>query len=152
MLPLRVRVNLGAMAMKGYSAFPKALALLDLTIRLFSVICRTLINGGGGVLPLCRDSVDVLYSHPTTSQLGKKKDGSEVNVVVTLVEVEIFFSLLFSFFHLLFIHLFIFDRTRIKCHKQYVVLQLCNKKKQLNYLPLIVTIIFPSFFPLFLSI
>ena len=27
MLPLRARVNLGAMAMKGYSAFPKAPAL-----------------------------------------------------------------------------------------------------------------------------
>ena len=28
-LPPRVRVNLGAMAMKGYSAFPKAPALLE---------------------------------------------------------------------------------------------------------------------------
>ena len=28
MLPLRARVDLGAMAMKGYSAFPKAPALL----------------------------------------------------------------------------------------------------------------------------
>ena len=28
-LPLRVRVDLGAMAMKGYSAFPKAPALLE---------------------------------------------------------------------------------------------------------------------------
>ena len=29
MLPLQARVDLGAMAMKGYSAFPKALALLE---------------------------------------------------------------------------------------------------------------------------
>ena len=29
MLPLRVRVDLGAMAMKGYSAFPKAPAPLE---------------------------------------------------------------------------------------------------------------------------
>ena len=28
-LPLRARVDLGAMAMKGYSTFPKALALLE---------------------------------------------------------------------------------------------------------------------------
>ena len=30
MLPVRPRVDLGAMAVKGYSAFPKALALLEL--------------------------------------------------------------------------------------------------------------------------
>ena len=29
MLPLQARVDLGAMAMKGYSAFPKAPALLE---------------------------------------------------------------------------------------------------------------------------
>ena len=29
MLPLRTRVDLGAMAMKWYSTFPKALALLE---------------------------------------------------------------------------------------------------------------------------
>ena len=29
MLPLRARVDLGAMAMKGYSAFPKTPALLE---------------------------------------------------------------------------------------------------------------------------
>ena len=29
MLPSRVRVDLGAMAIKGYSAFPKASALLE---------------------------------------------------------------------------------------------------------------------------
>ena len=33
----------------------------NLTIRLFSVISRTLI-GGGGLLHLCRDSVGVFYS------------------------------------------------------------------------------------------
>ena len=60
MLPLQARVDLGVMAMKGYSTFPKAPALLDLTIRLFSVISRTLV--GGGVLPLCRGAVGVFYS------------------------------------------------------------------------------------------
>ena len=36
--------SLGAMAMKGYSAFPKAPALPDLTMRLFSVTSRTLVE------------------------------------------------------------------------------------------------------------
>ena len=66
MLPLRARVDLGAMAMKGYSTFPKAPALQDLTIRFFSVISRTLVVGGG--LPLCRGAVSVFYS---PSRLGK---------------------------------------------------------------------------------
>ena len=57
MLPLRARVDLGAMAMKGYSA--------NLTIRLFSVISGHSLEGG--VLPLCREAVRVLYSH---SRLG----------------------------------------------------------------------------------
>ena len=46
-LPFRARVDLGAMAMKGCSAFPKNPREL---------------TGGGGVLPLCRDTVDVFYS------------------------------------------------------------------------------------------
>ena len=47
MLPLRARLDLGAMTMKEYSAFPKASALCwNLTIRLFSVIYRTLVGGG----------------------------------------------------------------------------------------------------------
>ena len=52
MLPIRDRVGQGAMAMKRGSAFPKLQHYLNLTIRLFSVISRTLI--GGGVIPLCR--------------------------------------------------------------------------------------------------
>ena len=38
MLPFRARVDLGVMAIKEYSVFPKALASLELTIRLFSVL------------------------------------------------------------------------------------------------------------------
>ena len=49
-LPHRARVNLGAMAMKGCSAFPKPQHYWNLTIRLFSVISRTLTV----FLPLCR--------------------------------------------------------------------------------------------------
>ena len=59
-LPLRARVDLGAMAMNGYSAFTKHYR--NLSIRLFSVISRT------HILPLCRDAVGVFYS---PSRLGK---------------------------------------------------------------------------------
>ena len=52
MLLLPVRVDLGAMAMNGYSTFSKS------TIRLFNVNNRTLFGG----LLLCRDSVNVFYS------------------------------------------------------------------------------------------
>ena len=45
MLPLRVWVDLGAMAMKEYSAFPKVPHYWSLTTRLFSVISRTLLRG-----------------------------------------------------------------------------------------------------------
>ena len=68
MLPLRARVDLGAMAIKGYFAFPNAPVLLELHHQMFSVISRILI--GGGVLPLCRGAVSVFYS---PSQLGKKR-------------------------------------------------------------------------------
>ena len=44
MLPLWVRANLRAIAMKGYSAFPKLKYYWRLAIRLFSVIFRTLIG------------------------------------------------------------------------------------------------------------
>ena len=44
MQPLQVRVNLGAMTVKGYS--PKILHYWSLTIWLFSVISRTNIGGG----------------------------------------------------------------------------------------------------------
>ena len=43
-LPLRTSGYLGAMVIKGYSAFPKSLALLEASIRLFNVVSRTLRN------------------------------------------------------------------------------------------------------------
>ena len=51
------------MAKKRYSAFPKAPAYRSLTIRLFSVIYRTLVKRG--LLPYCRDAVGVLQPQPT---------------------------------------------------------------------------------------
>ena len=53
------------MAMKGYCTFPKTQHHWNLTIRLFSVISRTLT---GGILPLCRGAVGVFYC---ASRLGK---------------------------------------------------------------------------------
>ena len=60
MLLLRARVDLGVKAMKRYSAFPKAPAILEhLTIRLFSIISRTLV---GGFVTVYRGAVGVFYS------------------------------------------------------------------------------------------
>ncbi len=56
-LPLWARVDLGAMALKEYSAFPKAPG--NLIIRLFSVISRTLV---GGLFPRCRETVGIFCS------------------------------------------------------------------------------------------
>ena len=63
-MPLRARVDLGAMAMKGYSAFPKA-AALNLTIRLFSVISGYSLGGVGVLAPLQRSSRCILQPQPT---------------------------------------------------------------------------------------
>ena len=54
------------MAMEGYSAFPKLQHCWNITIRLFSVISRTLVVGV--VLDLCREAIGVFNS---PSRLGK---------------------------------------------------------------------------------
>ena len=41
----------------------------NLNIRLFSVMCRTLV-GGGGVLPFCRDVVSVYFSNQDSDWLA----------------------------------------------------------------------------------
>ena len=61
MLPLWARVDWGAVAMKGYSTFPKAPALLN--IRLFSVISWTFV--GGDLTPLQRFSLCIIQPQPT---------------------------------------------------------------------------------------
>ena len=61
MLPLWARVNLGAMAMKGYTAFPKAPAILEPHHEI--VLCHIQdACCGGALLPLCREAVGVFYS------------------------------------------------------------------------------------------
>ena len=74
-LPLRVWVDLGAMAMKVHSAFPKAPALLEPTIRLYSVISRTFVGGGGmgRLTTLNRCSQCILQPKPT--RLGGRTEG-----------------------------------------------------------------------------
>ena len=59
-LPLRVRVDVGAMAIKATPPPSKPQHQWNLTIRLFNVISRTRIRGG--VLPFCRGAVSVFYS------------------------------------------------------------------------------------------
>ena len=59
MLPFRVRVDLGVMAMKKPPHCPKLQHYWNLSIRLFRVISRTLV---GDALLLCRDAVSVFYS------------------------------------------------------------------------------------------
>ena len=68
MLPFWVRVELGAMAMNGCSAFPKAPTSLEPTIRSFSVTSKTLIGGrslGVGLTPLQRCCQCILQPQPT---------------------------------------------------------------------------------------
>ena len=59
MLPLRDKVDLGAMAIKRHLNSPKLQYHWNLIIRFFSVVSRTLV---GEVLSLCRVAVGVFYS------------------------------------------------------------------------------------------
>ena len=61
-LPLRVRADLGAMTMKGNSAFSKAPVLLKPYHQNFACHIRTLVRGD---LPLCRYVVEQLHSRVT---------------------------------------------------------------------------------------
>ena len=58
--------ELGAVAMKGFSAFPKATALLEPNHHILQCCVQ---DTRWGVLPLCRDAVDAFYTkigkHPT---------------------------------------------------------------------------------------
>ena len=66
MLPLRPRVDLGAMAIKGYSAFPKASILLKPHHQI--VLCHKQDTLLQGILAHCREAVGVFYS---LTRLGK---------------------------------------------------------------------------------
>ena len=78
MLPFQARVDLRAMVMKGYSAFPKDPALLE----------HHHIGHLLGVLPLCRDAVSVFHS---PSRLGK------IHRWVRLISVRFDWTNMYSF-------------------------------------------------------
>ena len=63
MLPLRTRVGLGVMAMKEYSAFPKAPALLKPYYQF--VLCHFQDTGCGSFTPLQWSSQSILQPQPT---------------------------------------------------------------------------------------
>ena len=65
MLPILGQSGPGRNNNEAVLRIPKKLQhYWNLTIRLFSVICRTLI---GGILPLCREAVSVFSSPPQTN-------------------------------------------------------------------------------------
>ena len=66
-LPFRVSVDLGAMAMKGYSAFPKAPALLEPHYQ--TVLCHIQDTRWGGLTLLQRCSRCILQPQPTGQRI-----------------------------------------------------------------------------------
>ena len=60
MQPFRVWVDMGVMAMKGCSAFPKAPASLEPHHQI--IYCHIQDTRWGGVLPLCRGAVGIFFS------------------------------------------------------------------------------------------
>ena len=70
MLLLWGRMDQGAIAIKGTPHSTKLQHHWNLTIRLFTVISKTLV--GGGVLPLCEDAIDVFSG---STRLGKQFGG-----------------------------------------------------------------------------
>ncbi len=66
MLPLRARIALGAMGMKGYSAFPKVPVLLEPFNQI--VLFHTWSLVGSGRTPLQRSSWCILHTQPTEKE------------------------------------------------------------------------------------
>ena len=77
MLPLRARVDLGAMVMKGYSAFPKVPAFLE---RLPSDSLVSYLHTRWEVLSLCRDAVGVFCRCSWLRQIKLGKIKNKVNI------------------------------------------------------------------------
>ena len=68
-LPLRSRVDLGAMAMKGYSAFPKSPSLLEPLHQI--VLCHILDTLWKNLSPMQRSSQCILLLQPSGPYLGR---------------------------------------------------------------------------------
>ena len=78
MLPLRARVDLGVMTMKGYSVFRKVPALLEPHHQIVLCHIRTL---GGGVISLCRGVV-VYFTAPAKWAISILRYRSKVNKAI----------------------------------------------------------------------
>ena len=88
MIPPWARVDLGVMAIKKYSAFPKALALLEPHHQMyFSVISRPLV-GGGGLTPLQRCSRCILQTQPTGQEDKGDKKSERKEGITDLVSLS----------------------------------------------------------------
>ena len=74
MLPLRPKMDLGTKAIKRYSAFPKAPALLEPHHQI--VLCHIV---GWGVLPICRE--ESVYSTATADWANRPSDQVRAKVV-----------------------------------------------------------------------
>ena len=70
MLPLRIRVNPGAMAMKGYFAFPDPKALLKTRNQI--VLCYIQDTRWESLNPLLRCNRRILQPQPTTQFICKR--------------------------------------------------------------------------------
>ena len=92
MLPLRARVDLGAMAMKRYSAFPKAPALLEPHYQI--VLCHIQDTRWASLTPLQRCSRCIQQPQPTgpISQGYLKRYFD--NRIACFIESYLLFSLL----------------------------------------------------------
>ena len=86
-------VDLGAMAMKGCSAFPKLQHHWNLTIRLFSCLVSYPGHSWGGVLPLWREAVGIFYSPSWLGKLGLWKN-THFSYVVILLRITWVFQFL----------------------------------------------------------
>ena len=87
-LPFRPRVDLGAMAIKGCSAFPKAPASLETYHHIVNAILR------GGVLPLCRRAVGYIPQPQPTGQGSEQVLPLQVTVDLGVMLMKEYFTFL----------------------------------------------------------
>ena len=91
MLPLRVRVDLGAMAMNGYSTFPKSPSL---AMRWFNVIYRTLVDKEGSYpsaeMQLVYSTVSTDWAKRILSYLSSKLYNFDIHNVSYLYNTKWF--------------------------------------------------------------
>ena len=80
MLPLRARLDVGAMAMKKYSTFPKALTLLELNDQCLMFYLRYWLARGGYPLQRCSRCI----RQPTGLMFTKGLGGARGVMVIVI--------------------------------------------------------------------